>query len=228
MFEENASKVLENYGKSHTLDIKKDIYLFTKRAFDIVGSLLGLLVIWPVLLIIAIIIKLDSKGPVFLKNYKRIGKNGRMFQIYKFRSMVDHAEDVLFEMMEKDPEIREEYMTNKKLKNDPRITKVGKFIRKTSLDELPQLINILLGDMTFVGPRPYMAMEIPDMSVCYNTIIKMTPGLTGPWQVGGRSNTSFQERCIMDVKYYRERSIKTDIKILLKTVTTVISKTGAK
>ncbi len=227
MFEENATRVLESYGKTKTLDIKLEIYLGIKRLVDILGSSIGLIVLSPVLLIVALLIKLDSKGPVFL-DQKRIGKDGKLFKIYKFRTMIDNAEAILFEMMENDPAIKEEYLTNKKLSNDPRITRIGKFLRRTSIDELPQLINIFLGNMTLVGPRPYLEYEIPDMGVCYRTIKKMTPGLTGPWQVSGRTEVGFQERCIMDVKYYRERSLKTDFKILLKTVSAVISKKGAK
>lgn len=206
---------------------KEHVYFFLKRLFDIVASLLGLIIFSPVFLVVAILIKLDSKGPVFLDHY-RIGKDGKMFRIYKFRSMIDHAEEILMRWLETNPEIREEYMTNKKLENDPRITRVGKFIRATSIDELPQLINILRGEMTFVGPRPYLKIEIPDMGVCYNTIIKMTPGLTGPWQVAGRSNIGFMERCIMDVKYYRTKSLKEDTRILFKTFKVVLKKIGAK
>lgn len=227
MFEDNATRVLESYSKTQTLDIRKELYHFVKRAFDIVVSSVALIVLAPVLLLVAALIKFDSKGPVFI-DQKRIGKDGKMFKIYKFRSMVDHAEDILFEMMENDPAIKEEYLTNKKLENDPRVTRVGKFLRRTSIDELPQLINIFLGNMTLVGPRPYLAMEIPDMGVCYRTIIKMTPGLTGPWQVSGRNDIGFQERCIMDVRYFRECSLSTDLKILFKTAGAVISKKGAK
>lgn len=227
MFEENVTRVLESYGQTKSISIKKEAYLAIKRLVDIVVSAIALVVLSPVLLIVAILIKLDSKGPVFI-DQKRIGKDGKMFKIYKFRSMIDNAEAILFEMMEKDPELKEEYMTNKKLANDPRITKIGKFIRRTSIDELPQLINIFLGNMTLVGPRPYLEYEIPDMGVCYKTIIKMTPGLTGPWQVSGRNEIGFQERCIMDVRYYRERSLKTDTKILFKTAGAVVSKKGAK
>ena len=126
------------------------------------------------------------------------------------------------------PIIKEEYTTKKKLENDPRVTKIGKFIRKTSIDELPQLINIFLGDMSLVGPRPYLAMEIEDMGLTYFTIIKMTPGLTGPWQVAGRSNIGFRERCAIDCRYYKDRSLKDDFKIILKTFKVVLGRKGAK
>ena len=173
MFEESLSKSRVE-TRINTAVKPEHLYLIVKRAADIILSGIGLILVAPILLIVAVLIKLDSKGPVFL-DQKRIGKDGKMFRIYKFRSMVDHAEDVLMELMENDPAIKEEYTTKKKLENDPRVTKIGKFIRKTSIDELPQLINIFLGDMSLVGPRPYLAMEIEDMGLTYFTIIMMTP-----------------------------------------------------
>ncbi|MCI8497895.1 MAG: sugar transferase [Bacilli bacterium] len=226
MFEESLSKSRVE-TRINTAVKPEHLYLIVKRAADIVLSGIGLILVAPILLIVAVLIKLDSKGPVFL-DQKRIGKDGKMFRIYKFRSMVDHAEDVLMELMENDPAIKEEYITKKKLENDPRVTKIGKFIRKTSIDELPQLINIFLGDMSLVGPRPYLAMEIEDMGLTYFTIIKMTPGLTGPWQVAGRSNIGFRERCAIDCRYYKERSLKDDFKIILKTFKVVLGRKGAK
>lgn len=226
MFEESLSKSRVE-TRINTAVKPEHLYLIVKRAADIVLSGIGLILVAPILLIVAVLIKLDSKGPVFL-DQKRIGKDGKMFRIYKFRSMVDHAEDVLMELMENDPAIKEEYTTKKKLENDHRVTKIGKFIRKTSIDELPQLINIFLGDMSLVGPRPYLAMEIEDMGLTYFTIIKMTPGLTGPWQVAGRSNIGFRERCAIDCRYYKDRSLKDDFKIILKTFKVVLGRKGAK
>lgn len=226
MFEESLSKSRVE-TRINTAVKPEHLYLIVKRAADIILSGIGLILVAPILLIVAVLIKLDSKGPVFL-DQKRIGKDGKMFRIYKFRSMVDHAEDVLMELMENDPAIKEEYTTKKKLENDPRVTKIGKFIRKTSIDELPQLINISLGDMSLVGPRPYLAMEIEDMGLTYFTIIKMTPGLTGPWQVAGRSNIGFRERCAIDCRYYKDRSLKDDFKIILKTFKVVLGRKGAK
>lgn len=223
MYDQSLGLELVKEQKSY----KKHLYLGVKRVFDFVLSFLILLVIWPIFLIVAILIKLDSRGPVFL-DQKRIGKDGKLFRIYKFRSMVDHAEDILEDMMKNDPKIREEYTINKKLKNDPRITRVGKFIRKTSIDELPQLLNIFHGDMTFVGPRPYMIGEAKDMGRYYNEIIKMRPGLTGLWQVSGRSDCTFKERLKLDSKYYYNRGIKEDAEIVLKTFGTVIKCKGAK
>ena len=141
--------------------------------------------------------------------------------------MVENAEELLFKMMEEDPKIKEEYLTNKKLKNDPRITKVGKFLRKTSLDEFPQFINVLKGEMSIVGPRPYLHREIPDMKESYNSIIKVKPGITGMWQVSGRSDTEFEERLKLDEYYVRNWSLWLDIVIILKTIKAVFAKRGA-
>lgn len=219
---EASIKVIEKVE----FNIRHKAYLIIKRVMDVLLSMIALFLLSPVFLILIILIKIDSKGPSIFKQ-KRIGKNGQPIYIYKFRSMVDHAEDVLEELMNENEEIRKEYLTNKKLENDPRITKVGKIMRKTSLDELPQLINILKGDMTIIGPRPYLYREIGDM-IYYENIIKMTPGLTGLWQVSGRSNTGFQYRCQLDNEYCQNCGFKMDIKILFKTVITVIKRDGAK
>lgn len=220
----NEMAVIETQEKVH-LGIKKKVYHVTKRLFDILVSGFCLIILLPIFLLICILIKLDSKGPAIFKQ-KRVGKNGQPIYIFKFRSMVDHAEDVLEKLMKDNEDIRDEYLTNKKLKKDPRITKIGNVLRKTSLDELPQLINILKGDMSLVGPRPYLYREIDDM-LYYNNIIKMTPGLTGLWQVSGRSNVGFEARCRLDNEYYRTRGLKTDIKIIFKTVITVVKRNGA-
>ena len=228
MYNENTIGVLnKSCSKSLYFDIKKIFYFTVKRLIDIVVSLIGLVVLSPLFIIIAILIKLDSKGPILI-NQKRIGKDGKLFRIYKFRSMVDNAEEILANLMLYSPTIREEYTINKKLTNDPRVTKIGRFIRKTSIDELPQLLNILIGNMTLVGPRPYLPNEKDDIGIDYLTIIKMTPGLTGPWQVSGRCNTNFDDRCLLDVEYYIHKSLKIDLEILLKTIKVVFKKTGAK
>ena len=223
MYDEFLSLTLEEGKKGH----KNYLYLGLKRLFDVIVSEIMIILLLPVFLIVSILIKLDSKGPVFLKQ-TRIGKDGRPIRIYKFRSMVDHAEDVLEEMMKNDPKIYKEYTTNKKLKNDPRVTRIGKIIRKTSIDELPQLLNIFNGDMTFVGPRPYLPREQMDMGGYYNYIIKMTPGLTGLWQVSGRSDCGFKDRLKLDAKYYHNRSLKNDLKIMFQTISVVVIGKGAK
>lgn len=223
MFDETIGLVLEESKLKH----KKHFYLIIKRIFDILLSTIGLLILWPLFIIIGILIKIDSKGPIFLRQI-RIGKNGKSIKIYKFRSMIDNAEAILDKMMAEDPAIYEEYTINKKLKNDPRVTRIGKIIRKTSIDELPQLINIFKGEMTLVGPRPYLPREKEDMGGYYHFITKMTPGLTGLWQVSGRNDCGFNERLKLDTKYYQVRGIKKDISILLKTVSVVLNTKGAK
>ena len=206
---------------------KFKIYYIFKRLFDIVASLLGLILLSPVFLVVSILIKKEDKGPAFFKQ-RRIGKKGKEIFIYKFRSMVMNAEDVLEELMAKDENIRNEYLTNKKLDNDPRITKIGKFIRKTSIDELPQLINVLKGDMSLIGPRPYLFREIEDMGDAYYYVVTCKPGITGYWQVNGRSNTTFEERCEMEKYYSQHISLWMDIKIFFKTIKVVLCGKGAK
>lgn len=207
--------------------IKKRIYLFTKRLFDIVISLLGLIILSPIFLVVIIAIKLDSKGPAIFTQ-DRIGLNGKLFKFYKFRSMVMDADKVLFEMLERDTEIAKEYKKNKKLKDDPRITRVGNFIRKFSIDELPQLLNVLKGDMSLIGNRPYLPREINDMGDYYKDIVISKPGLTGLWQVSGRSDITFKERLKIESKYSKIMSFKLDVQIFFKTFKAVFGRNGAK
>ena len=157
----------------------------------------------------------------------RIGKNGKIFKLYKFRSMIPNADKVLEEMLKEDNEITREYKLNKKLKNDPRISKVGKVIRKLSIDELPQVINILKGDMSLIGNRPYLPREKKDMGKYYKEIIKTRPGLTGYWQVNGRSATTFKDRLKLESYYSKHCGLKMDIKIFFKTFKVVLFKDGA-
>ena len=177
-FDDN-NKVLEQKEKKTFNEIT---YSFLKRTVDITASAAALLLLSPVFLVTSLAIRKDSDGPAMFTQ-KRIGKDGKLFEIYKFRTIVPDADKKLFEMLEKDEKAREEYKINKKLKNDPRITKLGNFLRKTSIDELPQLINVLKGDMSLVGPRPYLPREIDDMGSYYDTIIESKPGITGLWQV---------------------------------------------
>lgn len=203
------------------------MYLVTKRLFDIIISLIGLIILLPIFLIIVIAIKLDSKGPAIFTQ-DRIGLNGKLFKFYKFRSMVIDADKVLFEMLEKDTEIAREYKKNKKLENDPRITRVGKFIRKFSIDELPQLLNVLKGDMSLIGNRPYLPREMEDMGNYYEKIITSKPGLTGLWQVSGRNDITFKERLKIESKYSEIMSIGLDVQIFFKTFKAVFGRNGAK
>ena len=198
-----------------------------KRSIDIVGALCGITLLLPITIGIWVAnLVTKNKGPIFY-NTERIGKDGKPFKMYKFRSMVVGADEILKEYLKQNEEAHEEYKKYKKLKHDPRITKVGEFIRKTSLDEFPQFINVLKGEMSLVGPRPYLPREKEDMEDHYQAIIKCKPGLTGFWQISGRSNTTFEDRLQMDTTFSYTKNLKTDAKILLKTVKNVASKEGA-
>ena len=222
-FDEN-NKVLE---KPQRKTFNEITYSFLKRTVDITASATALLLLSPVFLVTSLAIKNDSKGPAMFTQ-KRIGKDGKLFEIYKFRTMVPDADKKLFELLEKDEEVAKEYKLNKKLKNDPRITKLGAFLRKTSIDELPQLINVLKGDMSLVGPRPYLPREMEDMGQYYDTIVECKPGITGLWQVSGRSNTTFEQRLEFDMEYNENKGFLYDMELLTKTVGVVINKDGAK
>ena len=188
-------------------------YEVIKRTIDIVCSFVGILVLSPLFIVIAIIIKLTSKGPVFFSQ-KRVGKYGREFDMYKFRSMVVNAE----ELKEKLAAQNEMSGPMFKMKDDPRVTKVGKFIRKTSIDELPQLWNILKGDMSLVGPRPSLPKEVAQFEDWMYKRLEVKPGLTCYWQVSGRNNIDFEDWMKLDVKYVEERNLWIDIKLIFKTV----------
>lgn len=205
----------------------KPISRLFKRCMDICAGLAGMILLIPITLYIYIYNRKEGdKGPLIFTQ-SRIGKNGKEFKLYKFRTMVVNAEQILDELMEKDPAIKEEYLTNKKLINDPRITKAGKFLRETSLDEFPQFINVLKGEMSLIGPRPYLPREKEDMGEYYQSIIACTPGLTGMWQTHGRSETSFQERLELDEYYYRNWSFWLDVTIISKTIRQVLYGKGA-
>lgn len=203
------------------------IYFFIKRLFDILVGLIGLIVLIPLIVIIKLIsiCNGDFNSIFFAQN--RIGKNGKEFKLYKFRSMVPNADEVLFKMLEEDKEAAKEYKINKKLKNDPRITKVGKILRRTSVDELPQLLNVLKGDMSLIGNRPYLPREKEDMGKYFDEIVKTKPGITGYWQVSGRKNVTFENRLKLESYYSNNYSIGLDIKIFFKTFSAVFGGHGA-
>ena len=188
-----------------------------KRVLDMILTVLLLLFTWPVFLILALLIRLDSKGPIFYTQ-KRLGKNGETFDSIKFRTMFDNAEEKLEELLEDDSDAAAEYEKYHKLANDPRITRVGKFLRRYSLDELPQLFNVVKGDMNLIGPRSYMPSELPVMGDTAKIILKVRPGLTGWWQVMGRNSTLFKERLQLDEYYISNWSIWLDVYIIIKTV----------
>lgn len=198
-----------------------------KRGFDILCSIPGLIVLVPITGLVYIINrKSGDTDPIFFKQ-KRIGQGGELFEIYKFRTMVPNADQVLEDLMASDPKVREEYERNKKLKDDPRITKAGKILRKTSLDEFPQFINVFKGDMSIVGPRPYLPREIKDMGDAYEHVIKEKPGITGMWQTHGRSEVDFQKRLELDSYYYLNWNFWLDIVLLARTAKDLLIRSEA-
>ena len=199
-----------------------------KRIFDICAAIVGCVLLIPITIFVYYENKkYNEEGSIFFSQ-ERIGKDGKVFKLYKFRTMVPNAEKVLDNLMEKDEKIKKEYLVNKKLIDDPRITKVGKFLREKSLDEFPQFINVLKGDMSLIGPRPYLLGEKEDMSFYYDYIIKLKPGLTGMWQTHGRSDVEFSKRLKLDEYYYKNWSFKLDMTILIKTFKIIANGVGAR
>jgi Undecaprenyl-phosphate galactose phosphotransferase WbaP len=196
------------------------------RILDISLILLAAPYMMLAFLIIAIAIKIDSPGPVFYRQ-ARIGRSGRKFHVFKFRTMVQNADQVLQQHLDKSPQLRAEWTTTHKLKQDPRVTRLGAFLRKSSLDELPQLYNILRGEMSLVGPRPIVDAEVEKYGKCFNVYVQVRPGLTGLWQVSGRNDTTYKQRVELDEYYVRNRGLKLYFQILWKTVFVVLRKDGA-
>lgn len=207
---------------------KKILYRATKRMIDIIGAIVGIIFLIPTTIAVCLARKIskEDKGPVFYEQL-RYGKNGKVFRLYKFRSMCIGADEKLKKYLEENEEIRKEFQKTHKLQNDPRITKIGNFLRKTSLDELPQVINILKGEMSFVGPRPVVEKEVEDYGKNKDKFLSVKPGCTGYWQVNGRSNTTYEERMEMELYYVDNCSLWLDIKIFFKTFITVFKKEGA-
>lgn len=198
-----------------------------KRAFDVTATLVLCLILLPVLLFLIIALRC-SGSPVFY-SHQRIGRHGKPFGCLKFRSMRPDGDKMLEALLQSDPVARQEWLATRKLRNDPRITRLGRFLRTTSLDELPQLFNVLRGDMSLVGPRPVVAAELtqyygPDGAAAYEAV---RPGITGLWQVSGRSDTGYAERVALDMTYVRDRSLLLDLKILWRTVGAVLCRDGA-
>ncbi len=218
------------------VEIKKSKWHeFAKRFIDIAAALVILLLFLPIIIAVAVAIKVDSQGPVLADTPERVGKNGRLFKMFKFRSMIPNAHEIL----RKDPQFAALYDQYKKgsykLKNDPRITRVGRFIRKHSLDEVPQFINVLRGDMSIVGPRAYYPDELreqqkkyPDTQDAVKIVLSVRPGITGYWQVSGRSEINFDKRIEMDADYVRKRSILYDLMIIFLTPGAMLTGKGAR
>ena len=200
------------------------MYRGIKRILNLLCSFVGVIVLSPFFLIISLLIKVTSKGPVFFV-HERVGLNGRKFKLIKFRTMVNNAEEMIASFS---PEQKQEWGENYQLKDDPRITKIGKFLRRTSLDELPQLINILKGDMSIVGPRPVVDEELNWYGDKKDKLLSVKPGLTGWWAVNGRSNVPYPERCDLELYYVDHISFALDAKIILKTLGAIIKKDGAR
>ena len=236
-------KVIKNYSfsneqaineiviENNTIDNKKIVICIEKdikRLFDIFVGLIGTLLLIPITIGIYIAKKIlkEDNGPIFYDQL-RIGKNGKYFKLYKYRSMIVGADEILKEYLEKNEEARIEFEENQKLKNDPRITKLGKFLRKTSLDEFTQFINILKGDMSLVGPRPIVDREVKLFGDKMKTVHSVRPGLTGYWAANGRSDTTYDQRVEMEAYYAENFSLLLDIKIIFKTIKSVLNKEGA-
>ena len=221
-------KVPQTSKKIEKSTFKESTYCIIKRMIDIIGGIVGIVSLIPITIAIWIgrRITKENDGPLFYEQL-RIGKDGKQFRLYKYRSMVMDADKKLEEYLAQNEEARKEYKKYKKLKDDPRITKIGNIIRRFSIDEFPQFINVLKGDMSLVGPRPYLPREREDMGDSYDTIITVKPGITGYWQVNGRNDIDFEERTQMDKAYIQDRCTWFDIKLIIKTFLKIFKKEGA-
>ena len=219
-----SENLKRNEPSNHQIQTNTNMfYLTSKKIIDILFSLLGIIMLFPLFIFIAVIIKVeDPNGPVFFKQL-RTGKNGKHFYMYKFRSMVTNAEELKTLLFTKNEATGPVF----KMKNDPRVTKVGRIIRKTSIDELPQLLNVLKGEMSLVGPRPPLPEEVEKYSSYERQRLSITPGLTCYWQVSGRSNISFQQWIVLDLKYIEERNLLIDLKLIFKTIFVLFGSKGA-
>lgn len=217
-------KIMILYLKNNLV---KPVNKLLKIFFEIILTVISIVIFSPVLCIIALLIYLDSKGPIIYDG-KRVGQGEKEFKCYKFRSMYVNGEEILANYLQNNNDKLQEWQIFHKLNDDPRVTLVGKFLRKTSLDELPQIFNVLMGHMSLVGPRPYLKNEIKEMGEAKNIILLAKPGITGYWQVNGRSDVSFEERVKMDCWYVKNWSLWIDLLIIFKTIKVVINKTGAK
>ncbi|HFJ9279048.1 MULTISPECIES: sugar transferase [Bacillus] len=219
-----SGETIKEQGLLAAEEINRNVmYLFMKRVIDIFGALCGIILLSPVFIIVAILIKVeDPKGPVFFKQI-RVGKAGKEFGMYKFRSMVTDAEEQLKDLLQHNEVSGAMF----KMKDDPRVTKIGKFIRKTSIDELPQLLNVLKGEMSLVGPRPPLTREVKEYTLYDKQRLLVTPGCTGLWQVTERNSVGFSEMVELDLEYIRNRSISYDVKIIFKTIRVLLGSNNA-
>jgi len=226
----NSAVVARNFAGTFGVEIKYNLLdpwsQRLKRALDLAATVVGGIFVLPLIAALALLVRLESRGPIFYSD-KRMGRDGELFSCVKFRTMVPDAESLLHELLAENEEAREEYLKYHKLRHDPRVTRVGRFLRKTSLDELPQLWNVLRGEMSLVGPRPYLPRESADIGVTQDEILRVTPGITGPWQVAGRNRSAFEERVEMDVSYVSDWSVWLDLVLLVRTSVCVLFSRGA-
>ena len=217
--------------KEETIEMKnkKIVYRFIKRIIDIIGGLVGIVLLIPITIVLYLIsiFSKENKGPIFYEQL-RVGKNGKYFRIYKFRTMIIGADKILKKYLEENEEARIEFEKNQKLEYDPRITKLGKILRKTSLDEFPQFINVLKGDMCLIGPRPLVEGELDAHNGNHKLYESVKPGITGYWGVNGRSNTTYEERLELEYYYAKNFSFWLDTKIFFKTIISIVKREGAK
>jgi lipopolysaccharide/colanic/teichoic acid biosynthesis glycosyltransferase len=209
-------------NRNQVVVAKPTTYLMAKRSLDVVGAFVGLILLAPVFFIVAILVKCTSKGPMLFRQ-KRLGLGGELFFCYKFRTMIINAEEVL----KNNPELMRAYEKDFKIKNDPRITPIGNFLRKSSLDEIPQLFNVLRGEMSLIGPRPIVPREIEKYHIYGDKVLSVKPGLSGLWQASGRSETSYDERIALDLEYVDRCDMLFDLKLICQTIVIVITKRGA-
>lgn len=218
---------LENPAEDIDASKKQYLYRFIKRIFDIFCGLIGLIFLIPISLIIKIGYMLNGDFNSIYYSHQRVGKDGKLFKLYKFRSMLPNADEILKEML-KDPKYKKEWDLNQKFVKDPRTTKIGNFLRKTSLDEMPQFINVLKGDMSLIGPRPLIEGELDAHNGNHKIYEKVKPGITSWWASHGRSDTTYEERLELEYFYVKNRSLLLDIKCIFATIKAVLFKTGAK
>jgi Undecaprenyl-phosphate galactose phosphotransferase WbaP len=227
----NSAVVARDFAGTFGVEIKYNLLdpwaQRVKRVMDVVATLLGGALILPLILLLSLLVWMESRRPVFYKD-QRMGRNGRLFSCIKFRTMVPDAEELLQRMLKEDEEMRNEYIKYHKLRDDPRVTRIGRFLRKTSLDELPQIWNVLRGEMSLVGPRPYLPRESEDIGTRQSEILRVTPGITGPWQVAGRNDRSFSERVQMDADYVHDWSVWLDLLLLTRTVHSLLFSRNAR
>jgi len=221
------SSVLTKEDYTLFFKIRKGMYFIIKRVFDLICSILGIILIIPITIIVKLIYVCTGDFYSIIIKQERIGKNGKPFKFYKFRSMIPHADEALKEIL-KDPKYKKEWDLNQKLENDPRITKIGKLLRKTSVDELLQFINVFLNDMSLIGPRPLVRGELDAHNGNHQIYESVKPGITGWWACNGRSATTYEKRLELEYFYAKNCSLWLDFKCIFLTIKAVITKTGAK